>query len=147
MGGPALRGAATAASGEAGIVLSPPVGAAGGAGGRTVRAPRGGGEERDALGEGRAAQKGREREEEEALKDDTFPSQARKAGESMAYQKTGPTLRPTMSPGQRREDDRSFSKIAKGRRFISTATHNRCLTAKAFIKALENIFWRGLRAN
>ena len=42
VGGPAPRGAATAAPGEAGIVLSPPVGAAGGAASRTVGTPRAG---------------------------------------------------------------------------------------------------------
>ena len=42
---------------------------------------QGRGEERDALGGGgRAARKGRGREEEEGLKDGTFPSHARKAG-------------------------------------------------------------------
>ena len=46
VGRPAPRGAATTASGEAGVAFAPSVGAAGGAGGaagRTVRTPRPGG--------------------------------------------------------------------------------------------------------
>ena len=50
-------------------------------------------------------------------------------------------------PGQMREEERRKSYIGNGRRVPSTSRRNLCLKAKAFTKALENTFRRGLRAN
>ena len=111
---------------------------------------QGWGEERDARGGGRAARQGRGREEGGGLKVGTFPSHARKAGESMDCLKRSDASAHEESgkrPGQRREEEINLSKRANGRRFPSTVKRNLWLTANDLTKARENMFCRGFRAS
>ena len=144
VGGPALRGAAPTAPGEAGIAFASLVGAVGGAATEPYDR-QGRGEERDALGGGRAARKGRGREEGGGLK---VPcSQGRRVhGLSQEVGRFGPR---GVWEETRAEKGRGNQPIKKGKQteVSQYRKRNLCLTANDLTKAHENMFCRGLRAS